>query len=54
VEQVQRDMREGSRAGVNGTPAIFVNGQEVPGGAVPYETISNVIQREIDRASKGN
>jgi protein-disulfide isomerase len=29
AEQVQRDMNDGDRAGVNGTPTIFVNGRRV-------------------------
>jgi protein-disulfide isomerase len=53
TEQVQRDMAEGVKSGVNGTPAIFVNGIEVPGGAVPLETITNAIQKEIDRSAQG-
>jgi protein-disulfide isomerase len=53
TEQVQHDMDEGKKAGVTGTPAVFVNGVEIPGGAVPYETISNYIQRMIDREARG-
>ena len=49
VEQVQNDLREGQRAGVTGTPAVFVNGVEVPGGSVPYTTVEAAIQRELAR-----
>jgi protein-disulfide isomerase len=51
VEQVQRDIAEGARSGITGTPAIFVNGIEVPGGAVPLETVAAAIQHEIDQSS---
>ena len=49
AEEVKRDVREGSIAGVTGTPAMFVNGRLVS-GAVPYEDIAKVINEEIDRA----
>jgi protein-disulfide isomerase len=49
TEQVQRDMAEGSKAGVTGTPALFVNGIEVPGGAVPYPTVAQAVERELQR-----
>ena len=49
TEQVQRDMAEGSKAGVAGTPALFVNGIEVPGGAVPYPTVAAAVERELQR-----
>ena len=49
VEQVQNDLREGQRAGVTGTPAVFINGIEVPGGNVPYSTLEAAIQRELVR-----
>lgn len=50
--QVQRDMAEGARIGVTGTPALYVNGIMVDGGAVPYETVASAIQKELDRASR--
>lgn len=50
TEQVQRDMAEGNKAGVTGTPALFVNGVEVPGGAVPYATVAGAIERELARS----
>ena len=49
AEQVQNDLREGQRAGVTGTPAVFINGVEVPGGSVPYSAVEAAIQRELDR-----
>jgi protein-disulfide isomerase len=51
TEQVQRDMQEAVRSGATGTPAVYVNGVEVPGGAVPYATIAAAIERELSRVS---
>lgn len=50
TERVQSDMAEGNKAGVTGTPALFVNGVEVPGGAVPYTTVAGAIERELARS----
>ena len=50
VEQVQNDQRAGQRVGINGTPAIFINGILVPGGAVPFSTLEARIQQELQRA----
>jgi protein-disulfide isomerase len=44
---IQADLRAGLQAGVNGTPALFVNGRPVPGGAVQYEVLANVIDEEL-------
>jgi protein-disulfide isomerase len=49
VEQVQDDLRKGRRIGVTGTPAIFVNGIPVEGGAVAYDVIAAVIKEELAR-----
>ena len=53
VEQVQNDMQEGSRVGVNGTPALFVNGVRLEGGAVAFETLAAAIRKELARARVG-
>jgi predicted DsbA family dithiol-disulfide isomerase len=52
VEQVQRDMQEGERLGIRGTPAVFVNGVAIPGGAVPYETVAAAVERELNRVRR--
>jgi predicted DsbA family dithiol-disulfide isomerase len=52
TEQVQEDMKEGSRFGVTGTPAIFLNGVLVDGGAVSYETLAKAIDKELARVKK--
>lgn len=46
-DQMQRDIDEGSQAGVSGTPAFFVNGRFL-NGAVPFEQISVVIDEELE------
>ena len=53
-DQVQRDLREGRSVGVTGTPALFVNGIGVPGGAVPYETVAAAIDKTLQRASSSS
>ena len=47
VEHVQNVQREGQRAGVNGTPAVFINGVELKGGSVPYSVVEAAIQQEL-------
>lgn len=49
IEQVQEDLKEGKRVGVTGTPALFLNGVSIDGGAVPYETIVKAIEKEKAR-----
>ncbi len=48
AEIVARDMADGQKAGVTGTPALFVNGRFI-NGAVPYEELSKVINDELSR-----
>ncbi len=48
--KVQAEVELGNKVGVNGTPALFVNGRQVPGGAAPYESISRLIDDELQRA----
>jgi len=48
--KVQAEVELGSKIGVNGTPALFVNGRQVPGGAAPYESIARLIDDELQRA----
>ena len=52
AEQIRRDAREGDRIGIGGTPAIFVNGIPLQGGAVPYEVAAEVIDEELRRAAR--
>jgi protein-disulfide isomerase len=46
--QVAADMKEGSAAGVSGTPAMFINGRFI-NGAVPFEEVASVIDDELRR-----
>jgi len=52
AERVQADLAEGARVGVDGTPALFLNGVPVPGGAVPYETVARAIDKELTRTKQ--
>jgi protein-disulfide isomerase len=45
---IEADKKAGSAAGVNGTPAMFINGRFV-NGAVPLEQITSVIDDELRR-----
>lgn len=44
---VKADLSEGSTAGVNGTPAFFINGRLIS-GAVPFEQFKQVIDEELN------
>ena len=46
VAEVQKDMEDGSAAGVSGTPAFFINGIMLS-GALPFERFKEVIDREL-------
>ena len=50
IETVATDLREGSEAGMTGTPGFFINGRFL-GGAQPIEAFSEVIDAEL--AKKG-
>lgn len=50
ADAVRADIATGRRAGVDGTPALFVNGIRVPGGAVPFESVARIINDELRRA----
>jgi protein-disulfide isomerase len=46
---VQKDVEEGTRAGVTGTPAFFINGRLIE-GAQPLERFARVIDEELAKA----
>ena len=48
VDAIQKDIQEGSRSGVNGTPAMFINGRFLNGNQ-PYQVIKDLIDDELDR-----
>jgi len=45
---IQKDIQEGARSGVTGTPAMFVNGRFLNGNQ-PYQAIKEVIEDELER-----
>jgi len=52
TERVQDDIKEGARSGVTGTPALFVNGIEIPGGAVSFDVVAKALDAELARAQR--
>ncbi|MGW8178374.1 MAG: thioredoxin domain-containing protein [bacterium] len=48
AEAIQTDLYDGVRAGVSGTPAMFVNGIPMS-GQVPYESFVKIIEEELER-----
>ena len=46
TEEVNADLADGQKVGVNGTPAYFVNGRKI-GGAVDVREFSRVIDEEL-------
>ena len=47
---VQRDLDEGTRLGVNGTPAFFINGRSLS-GALPLEAFARIVDEELSRTA---
>jgi protein-disulfide isomerase len=47
---VKEDMAEGSKFGVNGTPASFINGRLVS-GAQPFDAFKAIIDEELKKKS---
>ena len=54
-DRVQRDMAMGRRAGVTGTPTVFINGRELV-GARPYDHFAAIVseEKELARAAMDN
>lgn len=50
AERVSADLEAGTRLGVSGTPALFVNGRFLS-GAQPFEEIAQVIDEELQRVA---
>jgi protein-disulfide isomerase len=46
--QVDNDVKDGEAAGVNGTPAFYINGRMLS-GAQPYEAFKKIIDEELAR-----
>lgn len=45
--QVEADMKAGEQAGVNGTPAFFINGRSIS-GAQPFDVFKKIIDEELE------
>ena len=52
VDRVDAEMGVGTSVGVDGTPAVFVNGRPLPGGAVPFEMVAELIDDELERLGR--
>ncbi len=48
-ELVQKEIARGNEVGVQGTPAVFVNGKLVS-GAQPYENFDSIVKGELDKS----
>jgi protein-disulfide isomerase len=51
-DAVEKDIEAGQEAGVNGTPAFFINGRMID-GAQPFEKFKELIDEELASAPKG-
>ncbi|HEY2901056.1 MAG TPA: thioredoxin domain-containing protein [Polyangia bacterium] len=50
--QIESDTKEGSAVGVNGTPAVFINGRKIA-GAYPIDTFKKIIDAELAKKEGG-
>ena len=50
-QEVEKDLADGSAAGVNGTPATFINGRLVS-GAQPFSAFKVIIDEELKKLGK--
>jgi protein-disulfide isomerase len=50
--RVQKDFDEAAKLGVTGTPALFLNGIPMEGGAVSYEVAVKAIEKELARVKR--
>ncbi|HSF82032.1 MAG TPA: DsbA family protein [Anaerolineales bacterium] len=52
-EQIDKDLADGTSAGVQGTPSLFVNGQHITPGFIPsYAEVSQAVEAAL--SSSGN
>tara|TARA_Y100000780_G_scaffold208381_1_gene205309 strand:+ start:1105 stop:2187 length:1083 start_codon:yes stop_codon:yes gene_type:complete len=52
ADVISADVSQGTAVGVNGTPAIFINGRPLRGGAVPFEMAAEMIDDELKRQKR--
>ena len=50
LEEVKADAAVGTEAGVNSTPAFFINGKRIPGGGCRRSISTHVIELELKKA----
>jgi protein-disulfide isomerase len=50
--KVAEEVDLGTKVGVSGTPALFLNGKQVQGGAIPYEELAKQIDKELAAVGK--
>jgi len=48
---IEAETKEGADIGVNGTPAVFINGRKIS-GAYPWETFKKIADEELAKATK--
>jgi len=53
VQKIKDDTKAGAVAGVNGTPAFFINGRSLS-GAQPYDALAQAIDEELAKAKTGS
>ena len=44
---VAEDLKLGGEIGIRGTPALFLNGRKIPGGAVGYDRMAAAVELEL-------
>ncbi|HXU63674.1 MAG TPA: thioredoxin domain-containing protein [Polyangia bacterium] len=49
---IEADTKEGQAVGVNGTPAVFINGRKI-NGAYPWETFKKIADEELAKKQGG-
>ena len=47
---IEAETKEGQAVGVNGTPAVFINGRKI-NGAYPFETFKKITDEELAKKS---
>ncbi len=48
TQEVKKDLSDGAKYGVEGTPTFFINGIKIP-GAVPFEQFKQIIDNELKK-----
>jgi protein-disulfide isomerase len=49
---IESDTKEGQAVGVNGTPAVFINGRKI-NGAYPFDTFKKIADEELAKKEGG-